>query len=111
MGAGYRSGGVAVKVQAAEGLSVAKTLAAIWLALCTLVGLATMVFATMVTFRDGPLEADWPVLGVGLASTVLPLVGAWFALRRGWWPAAMALGAVPVVLVCYAISQFRIRMF
>jgi len=102
---------VAVKVGATEGSILAKTLTAVWLALCTVVGLAAMVFVTMVTFRDGPLEADWPVLGVGLAAVVLPLVGAWFASRRGWWLAAMALGAVPVVLVCYAISQFRIRMF
>ena len=111
MGHGYRSGGVAVKVGAAEGAILPKILTAIWLAACTAVALAALVFAAIVAFRDGPIDPDWPLLGVALGATVPPLIAAWYSLRRGGWLVAVALGALPVVLVVYAISQIRIRMF
>jgi hypothetical protein len=88
-----------------------KVLAAIWLGACAVFGLAVLVFALQVTFRDGPVGAEWSALGMALGVVVLPLAIAWGLFRRGWWLAAMALGVAPVVLVVYAISQIRIRMF
>ena len=90
---------------------MAKTLAAIWLGLCTLISGAAMTFAWMVASRDGPLAMDWPVLGFGLAFIALPTALAWWGWRRGWHPAAMALAASPVGLVVYLVATFRMKMF
>ncbi|MBS0409480.1 MAG: hypothetical protein JSR86_06155 [Proteobacteria bacterium] len=90
---------------------MAKTLAMIWLGLCSLFCGAALVFVWMVASRDGPLAMDWPVLGFGLAFIAAPSALAWLAWRRGWWMPAMAVGAAPVGLVVYLVATFRMKMF
>jgi len=90
---------------------VARTLAAVWLALCSLFCAAAMVFVWLVASRDGLLGMDWPVLGFGLVALVLPTALSWWLFRRGWLWAAAALAAAPVGLVIYLVSTFHMRMF
>jgi hypothetical protein len=90
---------------------MAKALATIWLGLCSLFCGGAMVFVWMVASRDGLLGMDWPVLGFGLVALVLPTALAWWALRRGWRLAAMAVAAAPVGLVVYLLATFHLKMF